>query len=145
MSEQPSGPSKETLRNLRGMLPSFVKGMKEKVVTGRGKETIPIVRRPHKCCKVCAGTFDFKMVKVSDDTKLTPSICASCQGHLDAKEIAFVCGDKYAFVLPTNNRFYDMEGQIVSISPHVMAEIGKKFDVLKQKEQDKNDDTTGET
>lgn len=129
MSETPQGPSSENLRRLSGMLPSFVKGMQEKALSGKGKETIGIVRVPKKCCKVCASTFDFHMVKPSQKVELESSICVDCQKRLDDKWIAFVCDNLYAFVKPTNNRFNDMEGQIVPISPHVMAEIGKTFHV----------------
>ena len=59
-SPQIPGPSRQTLKNLRGMLPSFIKGMEQKRTIGKGKAGM--LARPHKCCKVCGLLWDRKFV-----------------------------------------------------------------------------------
>lgn len=120
--EQPQGPSPETLRHLHGMLPSFVKGMKEKRAVGKGK---PVgVMKARKVCPVCSKLYD--KIWTSADIILESKNCERCQEFFDDGCIALVCGDKFAFV--KSPRFATIPQKIVHLSPQNMEKVQKEFD-----------------
>lgn len=130
MSDQPPGPSRDTLKNLAGMLPSFTMAMKGKKITGKGA---PLkILRPRKVCPVCGDLYDKVMLPPNADLALEPKNCERCQGLLDEKWTAFTCGENYAFARSPG--LVSMAGQMVQISPSVFEQLAKEFDVhTKQK------------
>jgi hypothetical protein len=75
MSEPPpnTGPSPETLRNLAGALPGFIKAMAKKKIIGKG---IPAgVRRARKVCKVCGLMFDYAIMSPYAELEVKYELC----------------------------------------------------------------------
>jgi hypothetical protein len=126
MTDEPlPGPKRETLLNLKAMLPSFIEGMAKKRAVGRG---VPAqVRRPKKVCKVCGLLFDHVMMKLTDETNIESSLCNPCQKQLDEGWTALVCAEKYAIVRA--KALSDWAGQIKRVSPNVMEALEKQFGV----------------
>jgi len=124
-----SGPSRETLLSLKAMLPSFIKGMAKKRTIGRGAPTL--TRRPKKVCKVCGLLWDYKLLKVSEETNIESVNCEVCQKQLDDGCAALVCGEKYAFI--KSNSLQDWAGTIQRVSPNVMDAIEKELGAAKLK------------
>jgi hypothetical protein len=125
ISDRPEspGPSRDTLLNLKAMLPSMIKGLAKKKIVGKG---VPCqIKRPRKVCTVCGLLYDHTMAKPTDDLEIKPAPCHSCQEALDAGQIALVCGDEYAFA--TDPKLADWKGTIVRISPYVMEAVKKEF------------------
>lgn len=118
-------------------MPSFIKGLKKGKIGGKG---IPaLTNRPRKVCPICGLLFDHAFLKPTDDVKINAAACNSCQEALDAGQIAFVCGDEYAFA--KSDKLSDMQGTIVRISPHVFEEIKKQFGEVKRKSNGDNPDS----
>lgn len=130
MSDQPVGPDRNTLRQLAGMLPSFMKGLAHKKSVGRGKP-VPTPKAT-KLCPICADGYEKKNLPPQDNTSPDIVNCPKCQAQLDAGSAAFVCGDWYVFAM--SPRLSDMVGKIVHVSPHVMEALKKEFDAKPRKD-----------
>ena len=123
MSDQPlPGPSRETLLNLKAMLPSFIQGLSEKKVVGKG---LPVSKRPRKACVICGTLYDHAFVKASEETSMGTGRCPKCQGLLDCGYAAIVCGDMFAFL--KHKELADWGGTIKQVSPQVMTAIQERF------------------
>lgn len=130
MSDQPNtGPSPETLANLKAMLPSFIKGLAKKKILGKGIQAQ--VRRPRKCCKVCGLLFDYTFLSPSAELEIKPDLCKTCGPMLKEGYTALVCGEKYAIV--KSPAFESWAGEIIRISPHVMEAVEKQAGIAKLK------------
>ena len=144
MSEQPTGPDRNTLKNLAGMLPSFMRGLAHKKSVGKGKP-VPAPRAT-KMCPICADGYDKKNLPADDRSNPEIKNCPKCQAHLDSGLAAFVCGDHYAFAM--SPKLSDMAGEIIQVSPHVMKVL-KKAHILeatiKEFDAQHRKDTPGNT
>lgn len=130
----PTGPDRETLKNLAGMLPSFVQGMEKKRALGKGKAVqIP---RPTKVCKVCGLLFDKVMAAPSKEMDIHPTYCDRCDKELKSGCTAIVCGDLFAFV--TSSKLMDKAGEVMHVSPNVMEAISKQYAVKKRESESGN-------
>lgn len=119
------------LRHLKGMLPSFAKGVREKRVFGRGK-AVPVMKA-RKVCPVCSALFD--KINTTGDVLLETKNCERCQRYFDDGCIALVCGDEYAFV--KSESLKDLPEKIVRLQPFNMEKIKKAYDAeWKTKEPD---------
>jgi len=127
MDDQPPnlGPSRETLLNLKAMMPSFIKGMAKKKVLGKG--IVSAVRRPRKVCPVCGLLFDHAMIKPTEDVKIETQPCKTCDTALKDGYCALVCGDKYALL--KSAELEDWAGKIKQVSPHVIESLEKQYAV----------------
>jgi Zn-finger nucleic acid-binding protein len=129
MSEEPAGPDRNTLKNLAGMLPSFMRGLAHKKSVGKGKSVR--VPRATKMCPICADGYEKKNLPPDDRSNPEIKNCPACQAQLDAGSAAFVCGDYYAFGM--SPQLADMAGQIIQVSPHVMEALKKEFNAQHRK------------
>lgn len=125
MSDTPpnTGPSHETLANLKAMMPSFIKGLRKKKIIGRG---IPAqIKRPRKCCKVCGLLFDHVMMSPSAELEIKGALCETCEPLLNDGYAALVCGEKFAIIKSPG--LSSWAGEIKQVSPHVMEAVEKEF------------------
>jgi hypothetical protein len=111
------GPSPENLRHLRGMLPSFIDGMEQGKLTGRGRPAT----RPKCACGICGHAFMGPW-----GAKEEIKTCDHCQKLLDDGYTAIVCGLQYAFI--KSPRLPDMAGKVMNVKPHVMAKVMQQFE-----------------
>lgn len=137
--DQPTGPSPETLKNLAGMLPSFVKGLEEKRSIGRGT---PVHLKPRKMCKVCGRMWD--KVSTKEDVLLEGAVCETCAAMFKDGCVALVCGDQFAFA--KSESLKDLAGEIITIQPHNFEKIQKQFEAEWKKKEipdDIREDSSG--
>src|SRR5512135_2374789 len=89
-----TGPSDDTLRRLKGMLPSMAMSVHEGKLHGRGRKIGK--PQPRKTCPVCCKLFDFVSVE-REKAEIKAEPCEECGKLLKEGWIAFTSGDKYAF------------------------------------------------
>jgi len=136
MTSPNPGPSSETLRTLRSLLPNLKKGLKDGSLRGRGKPGL--VTKPRKMCKVCGKLWDHIRVQSGTQTTVQGDFCAECEPKLKAGMIAVVWQDKYAFV-ESGGKLEDFKGTILHVSEEVWKELEKQFNE-KAKSNDGNTD-----
>lgn len=134
MNSDPNGPSKDTLRNLKGMMGSFIKGMHEQRLEGKGRLVARGTLKPRKVCPVCGALFD--KITTTAEISLTPENCKDCAAMLKDGYTAIVCGKKSAFI--KSEKLADKAGQIMMIGEEVFAQCQERFN-LKVKERDDAD------
>lgn len=135
MNDDAPGPSRETLLNLRAMLPSFIKGLRDRKIVGKGK---PILTpRPTKCCGICGSMHAEKMMRRDVEIQIVPEHCPRCLELLASHHTAFVCGDKFVF-RETAPDLKDFDGQVIRVGPHVMDELEKRFSVQQRRKNNGN-------
>lgn len=124
---QPDGPSHETLSRLRGMLPSFIRGMVRKKLIGKGKAIQTL--KPRQCCRVCGLLFDKALMPANEEQPIARSLCKTCGPLLKQGCIAFVHGNEYSIV--KSAKFHEWHGKIVHVHEREMEAIKKEFGELK--------------
>lgn len=125
MSSNPEGPNPENLKHVAGMFPSMMKGLKEGSTHGKGRRVSLNTTRATKLCKICSKGFD--LASVGPDSPLMPGICESCDAQIKDGYTALIAGDMYAFVKLSSEKYSDLVGQIVPISPQNMEKVQKEF------------------
>ena len=117
-------------------LPSFVRGLAQGEIGGRGKPTVrmPDPSIPSYACDVCGITFQSK-----DEPKPLFRFCRKCDGMLKDGYTAVVC-DTGDFAIIKSEALKDMAGSMVKVSPPVMAMLKQKFDKGAKGDADGKDD-----
>lgn len=105
------------------MLPSMVRGLKEKRIGGKGRPEQ--VTRFRKICRVCAKLFD----KAATDPMrpLETGTCEGCSAMLDQGYIGLRSTDGYAFIKSAS--LADMAGQVIQIQPANFEQIRAQYNV----------------
>lgn len=127
---QDDGP--KDLDKLIGMLPSFIKGVENGEIGGKGRPA----RAPIVACGICGKSHDQRAGE-----KAGVSTCLSCASLLKEGYTALVCivdsaasENKFAFV--KSERLADKAGQIMRISPEVMAKIWHAKEIQQEREHE---------
>lgn len=120
------GPDRDTLKNLRGMLPSAAKH-----IHTRHRERKAKAAQPRKACMICCKAYDFVTPKIIVlNPELQPSICPDCQNNLSDGYIALVSVDRFAFV--KHDSLKDHAGHIIKVEQSSMDRVDKKYKVQKR-------------
>ena len=108
------------LNSLRGMLPSFIRGLATGHIGGKGKQA-PIKGKPCTC-DVCR--IGFLSPKEFEPAKC---FCATCAELLKQEYIAIVCPEREQYAFITSPSLADLKGQVIHVSGKVMKKLAKEF------------------
>lgn len=134
-SNKPDGPSPETLRFLNNALPSVVAGMEQKRIGGRGKPIgVTHVKKPKKCCRVCAAFFGHVVVPQTEDIMMEIALCDRCISMLNEGYIAFTCDDRFAFAKSKGKLAKDA-GKVLRLPRHLMDRMEETFGIQSSKKE----------
>lgn len=123
MSDDPTGPSRETLLNLLASMPSFKKAIRKQMLTGRGKPAP--VKRATQFCTICGCLHGEKMLQRDAEIELAKVYCPRCRGLLDEGYTALTCSGEFAFAKFEHMSNY--AGTVLHVGPNDMAEIKRRF------------------
>lgn len=130
MSEEPpQGPNRETLKSLKGMIPSFIRGLAQKRAVGKGKAVL--VMRDSKVCTICGAAHTRISLPASPEFIPEGEPCPRCQALLDQGCCAVCCGNEFAIFKPPPGLLQDWVGKVNEIGPQVMAAIKNKFNPMR--------------
>ena len=140
MKDEPQpGPQRNTLLNLKAMLPSLFRGLKDGSI-GKRVQKAQLIRQPRKFCVICGKAWDHVFVKLGEETDTKTEHCGKCAARLQAGETAFVCQDHFVFAIMPD-RFSDMRGEVVPVSLHVMDQLQAQYKVEVQTKTGGNGET----
>jgi len=109
---------------MKGMLPSFIKGIAEKVAIGRGIKA-PKRLSPKKVCTLCTKLFDKVEVDAGKEPPLEMGRCPECEEKLKDGFVAVVAPNKLAFV--KSERLKDLAGNTVQVSAENFLRIQQEY------------------
>src|SRR5512137_2316574 len=96
--EAPKGPNPGTLKALKGMIPSLIRGLARKRAVGKGKPVL--VMRESKVCTVCGAAHTRIPLSASAEFIPEGDPCPRCQTLLDQGCCAVRCGEEFAIFKP---------------------------------------------
>lgn len=121
------------LDKLFGMLPSFIKGHRQKKIIGKGK---PVEHAPRDACRIC-GVLYIGTLGAQGEVAICPTCKTSLDSGLTAIITTTISGPcKYAFVR-MGEKNADMAGKVVPVSPSVFAQVWQRYED-DQKQKTKN-------
>ncbi len=117
---EPTGPSPEFFKRLKGQLPSFREEVEKKRVR---KGHIPVADMvPKKVCHVCGKGFDWGPIK---GPLPELAVCDKCQAKLTEGFTALKSDNRYAFI--KSQSLADKAGEIMQVSPEVMDQVQQHY------------------
>lgn len=133
MNDAPKpGPQRDTLLNLKAMLPSLFRGLKDGSI-GKRVQQAKLIRQPRKFCTVCGKAWDHTFVKLGEETTTKPENCSKCDARLKDGETALVCVGHDVYFSRMPERFSDMWGEVITVAPHVMEMIKREYKTQMEK------------
>lgn len=124
---KPEDTAPRGLGKLFGMLPTFIKGHREKTILGKGRK----VETSKNACRVCGVLY---VIALGEEGKIT--VCPTCKLSLDSGLTAILSKDltghpRYCFA-KMGEKHADMAGRIVPVSPSVFDKIQAEFNQQKR-------------